>query len=202
MQIERIEKQGDTGEIWGIKSAKTFRDFLNNKIKYFSSRNQEYMFVMQSILQAYDRFNPQLNVAVEIEGWQGKSSFQIIKGVEKITIIKYKRKDKNSEPEKQEVEVSNKELSTLIECIKRLDEGKTIETKSLARAYCISLGIMKTTKGKQLFQGVFWDNFFSWRQMHNRFTLMLGALDKLGFIKYVGGKTQVVNKEFTIQTIL
>ena len=55
-------------------------------------------------------------------------------------------------------------------------------------------------EGKNI--GDFWKNFFNNRPLHNRFTLMLGALDKLELIEYSGGNIKVLNKDISLQLIL
>ena len=209
-EIETIEKVGNIKDFYGIKGARSYRDLLLRLIRKYKGMNTKYgdtkdlelAGYTEGLLKEYNKYHTEVNAQVEVEGWQGTSSFELIKGLNKLTIIKYKRKDKDTEPDKITIEVFKEEQNTLIESIKRLCNEGTIDTRYLARAYCNVLGIVETDGGKNLYEGNFWDNFFSWRRMHNKFTLMLGALDKLGFIKYVGGKTTLLNNTFSVQTIL
>jgi hypothetical protein len=194
-QIETIEKQGDGKEIWGIKSAKSFRDFLVNKKRFFSSRNREYEFVLTQMIMAYDYFNP-IKVQVEIEGWHGKSSFEIVKGIDNLTIIKYQRKDRDSNPDQVRTEVSKAELQAMIDAILKLKDNQPIRTSQLSVIYSRLLGLEHSgwKKGD--------DPIFSDRSFHNKYTLILDALDELKLIKYSNGKVTILNNQLSIQQIL
>jgi hypothetical protein len=100
------------------------------------------------------------------------------------------------------IEASREELTALIDAIKHLWEGDPIQTRHIAFHYCLNLGIRQPDKCKELFTGDFWTQFFGWRKMHYKLTLMLDALRELEFIEYEGGKTKLLNKRISIQEIL
>lgn len=203
-EIETITKHGEPNKIWGINNCKSYRSYLTKRIEQHRKKgNLDIVFILDHLLQTYNHFHPEKEMKVEVEGWKGKSTIEIIKELDKLTIIKYQRKDKESKPQETRVEVSKEELNTLIKIINlhwEMDH-KPIETKTLAGSYCKILLISKTDKGRQLFEGNFWDNFYSWRRMHEKFTLILSALDELKFIKYVGGRTTLL-RELTVQKVL
>ena len=121
---------------------------------------------------------------IYLDQWQGKSSFEMREFPIMIQVIKY-QKVKGGDPKEIRTNIPKKELRVLQELI-----IKDTTTREMARAYCLKQEILQTDKGKRLFEnGLFmWDNFFSWRKMHNKFTLMLNVLEKQNHIKYAGGK--------------
>ena len=179
------------------------RGWIIGQINKFSKKdNLEYELLFKNILKVYNHYHPERNVSVEVKGWKGKSSFEIIKEIDKLRIIKYQRQNCDSEPQKQEFEVKKEELDALIYSIRKLWKGVPLETKDLAFEYCIKMNIMETPKGKSLTDGEFWTRFFGWRTAHNHFTLMLDALQELGFINYSGGLTILTDKKLDIQFLL
>ena len=97
-QIERIEKQGEP-KFTGRTTAKTMRGWIIGRIEKFSKKgNVEYEFLFKEILNAYNKYHPEKKVNVSVESWKGKSSIDIIKDIDKMTVIKYQKPDKESEP--------------------------------------------------------------------------------------------------------
>lgn len=202
--IMRLEKQGQE-KFSGMSKAKSMRGWINGMLsKYSKAGNTEMEFVFREVLNAYNNFHPEKVLEVEVDKWKGRSSFEIIKGMDRITIIKFQKKQKGEEPTEVRVEVSKEELIALIQSIRQLAiSQKSIETKEIALGYCLLLDIRYNDKGRDLFEGGhFWENFFASRNLHNKLTLMLGAFDKLSLIKYSGGKTEVIEKDISIQMIL
>jgi len=202
--VERIISQGKE-KFRGISQAKSMRGWINGMIgKYSKSGNTEYEFAFREILNAYNKFHPEKKVELELDKWKGKSSFEIIKGLDKITIIRWQRRNKESEPEETRVDISKEEINAVIGSIKELAlSQKSIDTKDIALGYCRRLDIRYNGKGRDLFEGgYFWNNFFSSRDLYLKFNVCLGALDFLGLIKYTGGKTTLLDKDISIQMIL
>jgi len=196
--IERIEKLGEMNKFTGKTTAKTMRGWIEGRInKFLKQNNLEMIFIFKEILNAYNYYHPETKLEVKVDSWKGKSSIELIKSIDRLTIIKYQRQNKYAEPTKSITEVTKEELNALIEVIKRLSEDiETIETKYLSMAYsrALDLGHSGWKTGDK--------PFFSDRKNHNKFTLMLGALDKLGFVEYINGKTKLLNKKLDIQMIL
>jgi len=203
-QVESIDSKGNPNKFSGKSTAEDMRGWIIGKIGKFSKSNSlELRMLFEEVLKAYNKFHPQNLIEVEISPWKGKSSFEIIKRIDGLTIIKYQKPNKESEPKKITTEVNKRQLSCLIEAIKYNSfKESEIKTKDIAFQYCINMGIRKTPKGKDLFDGNFDDRYYGWRGFHNRITIMLRALDKLGFIEYSNGKTKLINKNLSIQTIL
>jgi hypothetical protein len=197
-QIERVISQGDTNKFSGKTTAKDFRSYMEHRIGvHVKKGNEEYRQYDMEILRAYNYFNPRKEAEVKVDSWKGESSFELIKGLDKLTIIKFQRKQKGDEPSEVRTEISKEELEGLIKSIRRISIiTEVMETKDLAFEYCNLMNY------NNILNGEFWKNFFSNRKLHNKFTLMLGALDKLGLVEYKGGKTRLLNKDLSIQLVL
>jgi hypothetical protein len=194
-QIETIEKEGNIFESY--KSYKSFRTYINSRInKSLNQDNLEMVHLLKSILKIYDNFHPSKDIEVEVENWKGKSSFELIKGIDKLTIVKYQKKDKYSEAQEVRTEVTKEEIVALVDSLKRLNNDKPIRTEKLAMLWSqlLHLGHSEFKTGDK--------PFFSDRKNHNKLTLMLGSLDKLGLIEYKGGLTRIINKDISLQLIL
>lgn len=196
--IVRTERTGDYTKFSGKTTAKDFKGWLEGKISLFARKdNTEMLFIFQEVLRAYNHYNPEKKVQVEVEGWHGKSSFEIIKELDKLVIIKFQKPDKDSEPKEIRIEIPKEEIIAMIGSIKELEvSSEWIETKDLALRFSNKLGIYHSG----------WktgDNpIFSDRKFHNRLTLLLDALDKMELIKYSGGKTKILEKDLSIQLVL
>ena len=190
--IQVIEKKGED-KFRGISKAKSFRGWLNGLIgKYANSGNVEWEFGMREVLNAYNHFNPESIVPVEIKEWHGKSSFEIVRGVDRIVIIKYQKPNRGSEQKRIETEMSGDEIEALISAIKIHWRGEPIKTSRIALIYSMKLGLGHAT----------WKEFFADRKNHNKLTLLLDAFQELGLIRYNGGLTEVLDNNLSIQKIL
>ena len=203
---ETIEQEGE--QIFkGKTTAKDFRSWLQGRINLSSKKsNSEYEFFYREVLRAYNHFNPLNKVEIGVDSWHGTSSFELIKGADHLTIIKFQKKSKGQEPTEVRTEVSRGEIISLLEALKFLSQmsrqGDNIETREIAFQYCLNQDIRHTEKGN-LFEGnEFWTRFFASRSLHNKLTLMLGALDKLNLIKYEGGKTRILEPNLSINLVL
>ena len=87
-------------------------------------------------------------------------------------------------------------MKQLIETIIYLDKGEPIKTPALALTFSdrAELGHSGWRRGG--------NPFFSDRYWHNRITIALNVLDKLQMIKYLGGKTTVLNCKTPLQEAL
>lgn len=189
----------------GKTTAKSFRNWLLGRIsKHSKGKEVELRFIFEGILNAYDHFHPVTEIEVEVDSWKGKSSLEIIRGIDRLTIVKYQKPSKYDEPREVRTDIFNQEIDILVGAINHLfsvsntisESPNEIKTRELAKEYC------KRMQYDEFFKGDFWKNFFSDRKLHNKFTLMLGALDKLGIIKYKGGKTTLLNQKISWQEAL
>lgn len=178
-------------------TSKTMRGWINGMVSSFSKKkSKKYELIFKEVLNKYNYFHNKNIVPVEIDGWHGKSSFEIIKEIDKLRIIKYQKQNRGSKPLKIVTEASREEIRALTEAIKLLWRGKPIKTSNIAMSYSYNMDLEHSG----------WktgDNpFFSDRTMHNKLTLMLGALEKLGLITYEGGYTTLLNNRISVQMVL
>jgi len=195
--IVRILREGNPDRFSGKTTAHDMRSWIEHQLAVASKNNNEndrQLFMIT--LKAYNSYHPRQEAEIKVDSWHGHSSFEIIKGLDKLTIVKFQKKVKGDEPTEVRTEVSKDELNALIYALRRSKEEYT-ETKELALDYCLVMGL-----NDMFAYGEFWRNFFSNRKLHNKFTLMLGALDKLGLVEYKGGKTKLLNKDLSVQLLL
>ena len=199
-QIEVIEKEGEIPEL-RVKKCKTMRKALETLIAQQTKKgNYELVFYTKGILKLYNKHHPERIVDVEIESWHKHSSFEVIREIDKIRIIKYQKPNRSSEPVKIETEASQEELTALIDSINFLWENRKneegIKTSALSMLYSKKMNLNHSgwRRGE--------NPFFSDRKSHNHLTLMLGALDKLKLVKYEGGYTTPLNNKINIQMVL
>jgi len=199
--IERVESVGNVTDVWGYKTCKSMRTFIEKHIRDAVKKQDIHSeVILKGMLQAYNHFHPIIESAVEIKGWHGKSSFEIVKGIDKLTIIKYQKKDKETSPREMRFEFTREELISLINSIKLCSEWakerEFITTKEIAFQFCIERNLT------DFLMGDFRKNFYSNRIFHYRFTLMLDTLEKFGLISYNAGKIKLLNNQLNIQMIL
>ncbi|HJX50853.1 MAG TPA: hypothetical protein VJ438_05330, partial [Candidatus Nanoarchaeia archaeon] len=138
--IEKIEKKGEP-IVLGVKHCKSYRKALETLIGLNYKRGHtELEFYTRGLLELYNKFHPERVLDVEVDRWKGKSTFEIIKNIDKLIIIKYIKKDRDSLAQEVRVELIREELQALITVIKRLSQHKElIPTKEIARDYCLEL---------------------------------------------------------------
>ncbi len=189
-RIEIIEREGKT-KFRRKSKAKNMKGWINGFISSYSKKgNTELEFIFREVLNAYNHFHPEKKTQTEVKSWKGKSSIEIIKEIDKLIIIKYQKPDKESEPKEVRTEITKEELETLIDSIKYYKDE--IKTSNLAMTFSSKLNLGHRN----------WKEFFSDRYWHNRLTLMLNALDSLGFVKYKGGITKLLDRTISIQEVL
>lgn len=203
----KFEKVGNPTNVYGYKSCKSFRTYIEQQLRNSRSNNEIIAeAILTGVLEAYNHFNPIKQTEVEVSSWKGESSFELIKGIDRLTIIKYQKKDKESKPLEIKTEVNREELISLINSLNtlknRLITRDYLETKEIAFEYCLNLNIKEDPQGRELLNQDFWTLFFGWRSMHNKFTLMLSSLEKLGLISYNAGKIRLLKNKLDIQMIL
>jgi len=189
--IVYVEKQGNKFE--GQTKATSMRKWLIGQIgKYSKEQDLQTELILRGCLNAYNKFHPETNINQEVNSWKGKSSLEIIKDIDKITIIKFMKKDKLSEPQEVRTEIYKNEIQVIINILNNFEVGEEVKTKVIAMAYSnrLNLGHSK------------WKEFFADRSQHNKLTLLLGALSEMGFITYIGGITKRLNNKISLQEVL
>jgi len=198
---QKIEKKREP-IVLGVKNCKSYRKALQTLIgSYYKKGETELEFHTKGLLDLYNKFHQEKQGCIPIEEWKGQSSFQVIKDLDKLTIIKYQRKDKHSQPKEQITKVSKEELTALIDSIKYLNKEE-LDSFDIAFQYCLRMDIRKTPKGKDMFSGDFKEMFYSYRTLHNKFTIMLNALEEENLIEYSAGKVKLLNKNISVQLLL
>jgi len=200
MEIIKIEREGKP-IFQGKTTAKSFRSWIENKIGVFSRHNnEEYRQVFQEILRAYNYYEPVKSVEVNALQWKGKSSIEIIRGIDRLIVIKYQKETPESEAKEIRTEINKEELNALVSSIKylnkNLEDEKGIETRDIAYEYC------KLMNYSDMLNGNLWKNVFSNRPLHNKLTIALNALQELGFTSYKKGVTKLLNKDISVQLVL
>lgn len=192
---EVIIKQGEPKFIGVDKCKDMYKVFEVLIGKEYKKGNTEQEFFLRGLYEKFKSFYPKQTVEVKANQWKNKSSFEILKKIDRLVIIKYQKETAESEPKEIRTEINKRELESTILAIKNSKDEYT-ETRQLALEYCIRMDYL------DLLEGDFWKNFFSNRPLHNKFTLILNALQELGFIEYKGGKTKLLNKDISLQLIL
>lgn len=141
--VEKIEKQGNPENIWGIKTSKSYRNFLMAKLRHFvRHKNVECEFMIRGFIKAYDYFHggdefKEKNYKHEIEivsGWKGEGSLEVYKGFDNDFRINEVIKDKYAEIVKiKHSEVKKEDLNRMIRIIKGLEVGKPIKCYEIAK---------------------------------------------------------------------
>lgn len=207
IQTEKIESQPNTS-FYQRRSQSKPKNFLNllrsHQWRAEKDGNTEMAIYIKELIKKYKEYE---NIAEkQIDGWQGKSPLRIVKKPDKIIVYKYQRPNKKSEPSEVKYEITKIELNAMIYAINLLSEQGRIKTKDISREYLKKLGITETDKGHQLFNNgeIIWETLFSWRQMHNKITIILSLLHDEGLIEYLGGRTRILEgkKKLDIQKVL
>jgi hypothetical protein len=195
---EVIEEKGDPGEVWGLKTAKSFRGFLQGKINYFCKKGDKHNeMILRSILDVYNKFHPETKATVEIEGWKGKSGIvEIMEKPDSVDIVRFRKLDQDSEPKRVVHNIPKRDINIVLNALQRLKVKEIIKSKDIALEYCKMLNLGFNSHGRELFDnnGFIWDNFFSDRRLHNLLVDILDMLDKRGFIQYRHGEVKVLDK--------
>ena len=167
--------------------AKTFRGWLLGAIaRTKHSGNVEMRIILEEIYNKYNSF--QTEEEVEIKRWKGKSSFELIEMPDKYIVVKYQRPARGDEPRPIRTEITRHEMAVLYSVICDLWAEEPLKTKIIAQEWSNRMGYR--------FEGLgpFWQQFFTDRRVHNKFTLALGILEKKKKISYVGGLTNLLKK--------
>ena len=191
----KIEKKGEP-IVLGVKGCKSYRKALQTLIgSYYKKGEIELEFHTRGLLNLYNEFHPEKKISVEVKKWKGKSSFELIKELDKLIIIKYQKPEKGMKPIEVRTEVNKQEIQAMINALLKYP-NEEVKTRYLAIEYSRNLGLFHSGWKTGI------NPIFSDRSFHNKYTLLLGALDSLGLVKYLGGKTKLLNKNISIQLIL
>ena len=185
--IEKIESEGDSSQIWGIKSCKSYRGYLQSKINGFvRNSNKEMEMCMRGLLMAYNQFHPELKASVEIRGWKGKSGFDVKEYPNYFEVIEYRKEETNAVPKKITHKVYRNSLNRVLKVIKNLMLGEKQPTKTIARLWAKENKIWVNKDGKKIFDsdGFNFANISGCRATYFDFYYPLKILEFYKMIKY------------------
>jgi hypothetical protein len=154
---------------------------FENKFRNFVGRiNQlEKVEIIEISRELLSQMNEEQRIM--IEGWKGKSSFEIKPLGDTIYVTKYQRKDKYSNPKEQNFEIKTEDLTRLkIQILNWFKYLRNIKEKD-GQSY------LKSTEIAEGFYKRSWKEIFNDRSTHNLYTICLNVLDKQGVITYRGG---------------
>jgi len=130
-EIERIEKEGNPNEIWGVKSCKSYKSYLMKRIEQHRKKNNlEVVFILTHLLQAYEHFHKEKdsNYKLELEiinGWKGEGNLEVYRGFDNDFIIKEPIKDKETgDISYTTKQISKDDVNRMVRIIKNLDLNK------------------------------------------------------------------------------
>jgi len=116
---------------------------------------------------------------VDIDGWKGKSSFEFKEVGDYVLVKKYQKPERGAEPKEINYKIPLWELRRIESMIKDFFEKNKeeyLKSKDLATS----------------FYEMTWDEIFTNRKIHNRFTIILNVLDKENIIDYRGGRVRLI----------
>jgi len=160
--IETIQVNGNPQEIWGIKTAHSFRGYLNGRIAHFMKvKNIEETMKLKTILGVYDKFHPELeSVKVYLEPWRGKSGFEVVSFPEYFDVIDYRKKDKYEEGKELHHKVYKNSILAVQKALNELKIGDKVKTRDFAEIWARINHIWENAEGKKIFDnnGYNWSN--------------------------------------------
>lgn len=198
-QSETISVNGNPNEMFGIKTAKSFRNYLQGRITFFSKRDKQIEMMLRTVLGVYDKFHPVMKATVEIEGWKGTDSLEITKFDNYFETVQHRKNEEGIKTIKHKI--SFKELRYVYLACKRLGIGDKAQTRDIAQEYCKSKELF-VYEGRRLFdeQGYSWNYFFGCRSLYTPFNLCLKILEFYKYIAYYkDGRVERIAETFEFQ---
>ena len=157
-------------------NANTFKGFLLGRMNIARDEdNNEMIKVIQIIYKKYSEYEKDEEVI--LRSWKGKSSFELIEGIEKYVVVTYQKSSKGEKPKRMTREVMKIEVSEVLKNIIYLSEfyDEGIPTSIIAQIYYVMP----------------WKDVFSDRKKHAQLNCILRILEKKEIITYKGGLTKL-----------
>jgi len=183
--VEKIEINGNMHEIWGVKTSKSFRGWIQSKINHFErTENKEEEMKLRTILAVYDKFHPVTKVAVEIEGFKGKSGVRITEYPTYFETIQYRKTD--TEVKEIKKSIPRWQVKIVLNVIRGLRLNEKYSTRYISQEYVKQAKITHDSKGRPFFDSEGWnfEMFFGDRQNYLPFNLCLKILEFYKVITY------------------
>lgn len=160
--LETIETPGIAEKIRGISEAKTFKKWIEGRIKLFRNKNnQEMVFALEGVKQAYLKFHPEIeNPKVYMESWRGKSGFEVTPYPEYFDVVDYRKSDKYMEAKDLHHKVYKTAVVGVLKTLNGLKIGESMKTRDFAEKWCRINHIWENSEGKKTFDndGFNWSN--------------------------------------------
>lgn len=212
-QIETIESGKPKPKVENYKSDAhsprgivlgLLQKFRNDSKKGKTYTPKELEFVFSESLRRLNLVEPLTKSTINLPGWKGKDDIQFIEKPDSFDIITHQKQDQDSEPKESKRNIHKNQVNNVINALyssKKVKDRHYIETKEIARNYCLIADLRHNKKGNELFpNGLFeWDNFFGDRRLHTELNLILRLLDKSLVIHYRAGRTQILKNNFEFQ---
>lgn len=208
MQIEKIEKEGNPENIWGIKSSKNYENYLMAKIRHFVRTKQpEHEFMVRSFLKAYKHFERRfmMKATIPIKQYKGVSGLEIRRFPNYFQTIEHRKKE-NGDGEIEIVvekhKILREDIEPLIKAISKFTMKKKYKTRYVAQEYLKMAEIWKDKKGRKFFddKGFNFESFFGNRSIYTPFNISLKILAYFDYIHYYkSGCVERLKDSFEIQ---
>jgi hypothetical protein len=168
---------------------KTFSGWMIQRMKIArEEKNFEMVELLQSIYKKHLEY--ETSERIKFESWKGQSGIKIFLRPDKIIVLRYQKREKDSEPVEIKTEIMKNDINDVINSINKINKlnpGEKIESSTIA----------STTYQEE------WKDIFSNRSLHIQFTHILGILEFYNLIKYYrSGKVQVLKNVREIQEVL
>jgi hypothetical protein len=192
--VERVETEGVVDKIQGISKARSFRGWLQGRINVFLKQAQrgsrfanDMEKTLKTVLNVYNKFHPETKVALEIEGWKGKSGVQIIAHPEYFECIEFRKQAPGEEPKKVINKVYKKDFNDFLVVLGKLELNKRYATREVAEIWCRTNHIWNNYHGRKIFDnqtGFNFANVAGCRSSYMRFYYPIKICEYYKLIKY------------------
>lgn len=184
--IETFEPKLDLSILKRRGNSKTYKGLLIQKMK--EARNDGNLDVVELLQWCYKEYLKfESKTKLYLNGWKGKSSFQVIKQPDSFIVVTYQKPSKDEEPKEIFREIGKEEINEVIITLNKLkDKFERIPTRAIG----------------QVTYNKIWEDIFSDRHLHTKLNFILRILDYYGLIEYKGAKSRILNKKLDAQLLV
>lgn len=156
-QVETIEIRGNPAEIYGIKTCKSFKTYMESLInRARKAQNKEREMIMLTILSVYQKFHPELKETINIKGSKGKGTFQVQEFPDYFLITEWRKidwRDHNSGENARPVETKlyRRDFNNFLKAFFKLEIDKKYPTREVAEIWARENHIWENAHGKKIF---------------------------------------------------
>lgn len=180
VETSKIEVNGNIQEIYGIKTAKSFRGYMQGRINYFSNKDKQTEMMLRAILGVYDKFHPESKIDVNIESWKGKSGIQIIEYPEYFDCIEFRKHDEFNEPKELHHKLYKTAFNSVYKAFQSIKIGDRYKTSDFAEIWARINHIWENADGNKIIDnnGFNFANISGCRQTYFEFYYSIKVLEK------------------------